>query len=239
MRVRISYHWTLCAMLLLYKGAQAHTWAPCFFLVSLHCVSSCICISLWFASFACHPCVCYYFRLHCYFHSGCYYFLSLLLLFPFGLLLLLLLPFAFMPLLLFFLFRLFLLPFTLLIVLIFALLLLPFTLLVLTHFVLLYVAGVPSFALLLLLLMCLLIMLLKLVLPFPLHFASWSLEFGAFLSDKYQDLFYEISFFFFFLVFFSLFPLFVLILYIYIYIVFCYDFFFMFSLIFLIINISA
>ncbi len=123
-------------MLLLYKGAQAHT----FFLVSLHCVSSCICISLSLTSFACHPGVCYHFLsgYNCYFHSCCYYFLSLLLLFPFGLLLLLLIPFAFKLLLLFFLFKLLLLlPFTLILVDIFALLLFSFTLLMLLHFVLL------------------------------------------------------------------------------------------------------
>ncbi len=148
-----------------------YTWAPSFFLVSVFLLAF---VFLCLASFASHLGVCYYILsgYNCYFHSGCYYFLSLLLLFPFRLLLLLLLPFAFTLLLLFFLFKLLLLlPFTLLLVLIFALLLLPFTLLLLPHFML-CVVGVPSFALLLLLLMWLLIVLLKLVLPFPLRFAS-------------------------------------------------------------------
>jgi hypothetical protein len=167
----------MCHAASIQRGPSSHL-GPIFFMVSLHCVSFCVCISLSFASFPCHSLVCYYFLsgYNCYFHSGCYYFLSLLLLFPFGLLLLLLLPFA--------------------------------------------------FTLLLLLLMCFLIVLLKLVLPFPLHFASWGLEIGAFLTDKYQDFFYEISFFFHFWLFFSLFPLFVLL--IYIYLVPCLIFFYVF-----------
>jgi len=76
--------------------------------------------------------------------------------------------------------------------------------------------------------MCLLIVLLKLFLPFPLHFASQGLEIGAFLSDKYQDFFYEISFFSFSGVFFSFsfvcFTLIYLFIYIIILFYFCYDF---------------
>lgn len=106
----------MCHAATIQRGTSSHL-GPMFFLVSLHCVS---CVFV----FLCHS-----LPLHvtlvfattsgynCYFHSGCYYFLSLLLLFPFGLLLLLLLPFAFTSLLLFFLFKLLFLPFTLLIVL--------------------------------------------------------------------------------------------------------------------------
>ncbi len=138
-----------------------------FFMVSLHCVSFCVCISLSFTSFACHSRVCYYFLsgYNCYFHSGCYYFLldyyhCYCSLWPSHTIVV----FSFQEVVTS--------SFYTITSAYLCILLLPFTLLVLPHLVLLYIVGVPSFALLLLLLICLLIVLLKLVLPFPSHFAS-------------------------------------------------------------------